>query len=79
MPNNDKSRCDNINCGCDGGDQNQIVLIYKGEQFRNYLEYHAAKYNILKPNVSIVLRDADPSTFQFSDLIAGTEREASSS
>lgn len=77
--NNDKSRCDNINCDCDGGDQNQIVLIYKGEQFRNYLEYHAAKYNILKPNVSIVLRDADPSTFQFSDLIAGTEREASSS
>ena len=39
-----------------------IVLLYEGEEFRDYLEHHVSNYQLYKPDVSITLQELPSSS-----------------
>ena len=47
------------------GKQQEITILYQGDEFRNYLEYHAINYEIQNPSVNIELMEL-PSTMSSS-------------
>jgi len=56
MDGENESKCDATCCVRD------LVLLYEGEEFRKYLEYHVANYRQLRRDISITLREIHPSS-----------------
>ena len=52
--------CDYSDCNVRNRNKN-LVLIYEGEEFKNYLEYHVSNYQIQNPNISIILQEINAS------------------